>query len=102
MFKVGEEHSRTGVRATHRTKMKTVARVVVAILIALDVAVYIAAKFDFFTHYDPHRKGSYLRGHLMYWVVMLTLILSAGLIEILFPNKEDVREMSEESRTSGP
>ncbi len=38
------------------------------------LAVYIAAKFDFFVHYDPLRVGTYLQEHSKYWVGMAALV----------------------------
>ncbi len=73
--------------------MKNIARVIIAVLIGVDGVAYIAAKFDFFTHYDSRTDGSYLRGHVVYWVAMLTLALLAGLIEILYPDKRDGRQV---------
>jgi hypothetical protein len=44
------------------------------------LAVYVAAKIDFFRRFDPHDVTAYLTGHWSFWVAGLVL---AGMSEVL-------------------
>jgi hypothetical protein len=44
------------------------------------LAVYVAAKIDFFRRFDPHDVTGYLTGHWPFWVAGLVL---AGMGEVL-------------------
>jgi hypothetical protein len=48
--------------------VKSMARIALGMLWGVSLALYIAAKIDFFTHYDPLRVGTYLREHNIYWL----------------------------------
>jgi hypothetical protein len=64
---------------------KRAVQVGLAALLSLDIVAYVAAKIHFFTRYDPHREGSYLREHRVYWATMAIIALLIWLVEKLFP-----------------
>ncbi len=64
---------------------RTMLRTALAVLWGTLLAVYIAAKIDFFTHYDPLRVGSYIRHHSIYWLAMAASAFLIWLIEKRFP-----------------
>ena len=60
-------------------------RIALVVLWGFFLALYIAAKFHFFVHYDPLRVGTYLQEHSKYWVGMAALVFMIWLIEKQFP-----------------
>ena len=73
-------------------KRKKVVQVILAILLGLLLAVYIAAKVHFFTRYDPNRQWHYIHAHWIYWALIAALGLLIWLIERLYPensNRDD-------------
>jgi hypothetical protein len=53
--------------------VRRAADVVSILCLASLVAVYVAAKIDFFRSFDPHDVSGYLAGHWPFWAVALTL-----------------------------
>ena len=51
------------------------------LLCAAFLAVYIASKIDFFTHYAPLGIGDFLRSHRVYWIAMAAIALSIWLVD---------------------
>ncbi len=39
-------------------------------LFAVFLALYVASKIYFFSHYDLHHTGQHLREHSVYWILM--------------------------------
>lgn len=64
---------------------KKIVQMILAVLFGLDLGIYLGAKADFLTRYNPHAKGVYFQGHWIYWVLMAFLGLVAVLVQRLFP-----------------
>ena len=56
--------------------------------LGLFLALYIAAKFDFFMRYDPLRVRTYLQEHRIYWAGIAALGLVIWLMEKRFPHQK--------------
>jgi len=57
----------------------------IGVLSALGLALYIAAKIDFFRQYDRLALGAYLREHGVYWAAMAVIGFLIWLVERRFP-----------------
>jgi hypothetical protein len=64
---------------------RTTVRTALGVLWGTLFAVYVAAKINFFTHYDPLRVGSYIRHHSIYLLGMAGSAFLIWLIEKRFP-----------------
>lgn len=62
------------------TKARGAARTFLIVLWGLLLAVYIAAKVDFFTHYGA---VNYVREHRQFWVTILAVVLLVCAVERL-------------------
>lgn len=58
-----------------------------AVLFGLFLALYIAAKFDFFTRYFRLGLASYLREHSVYWAAMAAIAFLIWLVEKSYAQK---------------
>lgn len=54
------------------------------VLSALGLALYIAAKIDFFRQYDRLALGAYLREHSVYWAAMAAIAFLIWIVERIF------------------
>jgi hypothetical protein len=52
---------------------KRTGRIIGGGLLGLGAVIYVAAKIDFYTHYDPHLTGVYLHKHVYYWAGMVVI-----------------------------
>ena len=68
--------------ALKRPQARRVARLFLLLLCAILLALYIASKIDFFTHYGT---ANYVREHSKYWAAMLALAIVIWLVERRFP-----------------
>lgn len=68
--------------ALKKLKARRVARIFLVLLLAALLALYIASKIDFFTHYGA---ANYVREHSKYWVVMLGICIVIWIVERRFP-----------------
>jgi hypothetical protein len=51
------------------------------LLLTVFLALYVASKIHFFTHYNPYRIGDYLREHSLYWILMAATALLIWVVE---------------------
>jgi hypothetical protein len=65
-----------------KSKTRTTARIFLVLLWAAFLALYVASKIDFFTHYGA---ANYVREHSKYWVAMLGLGFVIWVVERRFP-----------------
>jgi hypothetical protein len=68
--------------ALKKLKGRSVARMVFVLLWSALLALYIASKIDFFTHYGA---ANYVQQHNKYWVAMLGLGIVIWVVERRFP-----------------
>ncbi len=61
------------------------ARVILAVLWGLFLALYVASKIHFFTRYDPLGVASYVREHSIYWVALAAVAFLIWLVGKWFP-----------------
>jgi hypothetical protein len=73
---------------------KTAHAISIGCLAAL-LAVYVAAKIDFFRRFDPHDVTGYLTGHWPFWVAGLVL---AGISQVLAQLAEPPSPTTKSSR----
>jgi hypothetical protein len=66
-------------------KARSVARITLGVLWGVLLTLYVAAKVDFFVHYDPSSVGAYLQKHSIYWLGMAAVSFLIWLIEKRLP-----------------
>jgi len=66
-------------------KGRSMARITSGVLWGVLLALYVAAKLNFWVRYDPSRVGTYLQEHSIYWVGMAAAVFLIWLIEKRFP-----------------
>jgi hypothetical protein len=64
---------------------RSMARVFLGALWGISLALYIAAKINFFRRYDPVRVGDFLRQHSIYWLGLAASGFLIWLITKRFP-----------------
>jgi hypothetical protein len=61
--------------------LRLASRIVLAVLWILLLAIYVAAKIHFFTHYDPLHIGGFVREHSVFWLAMAATAFLIWLVE---------------------
>jgi hypothetical protein len=67
--------------------IKTARQASFVILCFVFLALYIASKINFFTHYDAVGVGSFIRQHRIYWMAMAATAFTIWLIGRFWQDK---------------
>jgi hypothetical protein len=67
-------------------RRRIILRVILVILLVLGLVSYMAAKYNFFAHFDPFGMGGYTQQHSIYWAIMAAIVLVILIVERLFPS----------------
>jgi uncharacterized membrane protein YidH (DUF202 family) len=65
--------------------LRKIARFASVFLLVVSVALYVASKVHFLTHYNPNRTSDYLREHSAYWVLTAITALFIWVLERYSP-----------------